>query len=134
MDVGRYPRSCNRQMLNTCIDACRVSVYGDHKETVATISLYTAILVLGLGVVRELLRPVVCNLLSGRNPDRSRSLRGDIVHELSLCQRCERSRKSKRAHLGQRRETTGFTNDSTVKTNRLSGISSILTLRWSEMG
>jgi hypothetical protein len=42
--------------------------------------------------------------------------------------------KSERAHLGQRRETTGFTNDSAVETNRLRGISSILTLRWSEMG
>jgi len=55
------------------------------KEMCAATYLYTAILVLGLGVVRELLRPMVCDLLSGRNPNRSRSLRGDMIHELSLC-------------------------------------------------
>jgi hypothetical protein len=52
-------------------------------RTVADIQLYTVLLILRLGVVRELLGPVVGDLLSSRNPDRSRRLRGDMVHELS---------------------------------------------------
>ena len=51
-------------------------------ETVAAIR---SLLILRIGVVWGLLRPVVSDLLSGRNPDRIRRLRGDVVHKLSLC-------------------------------------------------
>ena len=53
-------------------------------ETVAAIQL---LLILRIGVVWRLLRPMVSDLLSGRNPDRTGRLLGDMVHKLFLCQR-----------------------------------------------
>jgi len=112
------------------IYACHESLCVDYQKDVNGSQLYIAILILSLGVVRKLFRPVCRDLLSGRNPDRSRRLGGDMVHELHLCQRWERSESYESAHLGQCREPTGFTNDSTMKTDRLSNISLVLTVRY----
>lgn len=53
-------------------------------ETVAAIQL---LLIPRIGVVWRLLGPMVSDLLSGRNPDRTGRLLGDMLHKLSLCQR-----------------------------------------------
>jgi hypothetical protein len=68
--------------MQTCVAACHVPAYGDYKKTAPAIQMHTALLILRLGVVRELFRPVVRNLLPCRNPDRFRRLRGDMVHKL----------------------------------------------------
>ena len=92
--------------------ACHVPLF--YNETASAIKLYSKRLVFCLGVVRELYRPVIRNLLSGRNPDRAWRLGGDVVHELHLCQHCERPASSEQTYLGQCGKSTGFTNDSTV--------------------
>jgi len=55
------------------------------KLRIETVAAIQSLLILRIGVVWGLLRPVVSDLLSGRNPDRIRRLRGDVVHKLSLC-------------------------------------------------
>ena len=55
------------------------------KLRIETVVAIQSLLILRIGVEWGLLRPVVSDLLSGRNPDRTRRLRGDVVHKLSLC-------------------------------------------------
>lgn len=116
------PRSCTREMMKECLDPCHASIYGDHKSdtrSLTSIQSYTVLLILRLWVVREFLGPVFRDLLSGRYPDRPGRLRGDMIHELPLYQRCKRQSRSERAHFSQRRESARFTNDSAMKANRL---------------
>ena len=55
------------------------------KLQIETVAAIQSLLILRIWVVWGLLRPVGSDLLSGRNPDRTRRLRGDMVHELCLC-------------------------------------------------
>ena len=109
--------------------ACHVSSCRVYNETAPAMKLYSTRLILCLGVVRELSRPVIGNLLSGGYPNGARRLGGEVVHELRLCEQCERPASSDQTYLGQCGKPTGFTNDSTVQTDRLRDISLIVWVR-----
>lgn len=56
-----------------------------HRLQYETVAAIRSLLILCIGVVWRLLRPMVSDLLSGCNPNRTGRLRGDMVHKLLLC-------------------------------------------------